>query len=226
MSQPILNAVKTIVEKELSCAAHNLDHVHRVYATCLRLAEGEPGVDLEVLQLAALLHDIARVREDTDPTGQIDHAVAGAQMAGEILAGLQYNPEKTAAVVECIRTHRFRSDCPPQRLEAKILFDADKLDVLGAIGLARSYALAGQYGEPLYNQMPLEKYIRENLVGADPAGRVKDIAKHTTDLEFELKLKHLPARLFTEKARAIARDRVAFMVDFFARLHREINGEA
>jgi uncharacterized protein len=83
-----------IVSNKLSCSAHNLDHVFRVYKLCMLIAEAEDGVDLEVLIPAALLHDIARVEESQDQSGEIDHAVLGSEMAEEILLNLEYDIEK------------------------------------------------------------------------------------------------------------------------------------
>ncbi len=79
-----------LVKDKLTCSAHNLDHVFRVYNLCLTLR----NVDLEVLIPAALLHDIARVEESQDKTGKIDHAVLGGDSAEEILRSLEYNEEK------------------------------------------------------------------------------------------------------------------------------------
>ena len=217
-------AMENIVKKELSCSAHDLEHVYRVLNLCNQLAQDESNVNWEVLSIAALMHDIARVREDQDPTGQTDHAILGAQMAEEHLHKADLNPETIAAIRHCIESHRYRSGNAPQTIEGKILFDADKLDVIGAIGIARSYAITGQYGEPFYADVDLESYIRENLVGGKPEGRVKDIHKHAANLEFELKLRHIPQRLYTQKAKAIAKERISFMTAFFKRLQQEIHG--
>jgi uncharacterized protein len=214
-----------IVEAELACSAHDLEHVKRVCHLCGKLARSCPGLDMEVLETAALLHDIARVKEDHDPSGATDHAKLGAEMAASILAGIGFPGIKIEAVAHCIRSHRYRSDSPPQSGEAKVLFDADKLDVLGAVGLARSYMLAGEYREKLYAPVALEEYIRENLTGGVPGGRVKDITKHAANLEYELKFKMLPARLHTPEARALAEERLEYMNAFFQRLQREIRGE-
>lgn len=216
--------IKTIVEKELSCSAHNMEHVMRVYSLCLDLAEGEP-VDLDVLKTAALLHDIARVREDNDDTGTIDHAFLGAEIAENILKDLGYSKEKREQIKHCIASHRFRSSCTPQTIEAKILFDADKIDVLGALGVARCFMLAGKYNERIYSATPLDEYIKDNVVGTTLHGRVKDISKHAPNLEFEMKFKHIPDSLYTEEARKMAQERFEFMIHFFERLKREINGE-
>lgn len=215
--------LREIVKEELAYAAHDLDHILRVCNLCMHLAEQEKDVELEVLIPAALLHDIARRKEDEDITGKIDHALIGADMAGGILQDLDYDRSLIDKITYCIRAHRFRSGFPPETVEAKILFDADKLDVIGAIGIARSFMLAGQHGEKMYKNILLEEYVRENI---GPNGRIKDASKHTANLEFELKLKKIPDRLFTEKAKEIANKRIEYMEEFFKTLQQEINGES
>ncbi|HHV64669.1 MAG TPA: HD domain-containing protein [Peptococcaceae bacterium] len=216
------DVLREIVRDKMSYAAHDLDHTERVTNLCLYLAEGEPGIDLEVLIPAALLHDIARRIEDEDPTGEVDHALLGAEMAGEILQDLGYEKSLIEKIKYCIKAHRFRSGTAPETSEAKILFDADKLDVIGAIGIARSFMLAGRHGERMYNDIPLAEYRRENI---GQNGRVKDVSKHTAYFEYELKLKHIPERLFTLKAKKIAEVRVKYMEEFFQRLKEEVAGQ-
>lgn len=82
--------IMEIVQDKLTCSAHNLDHVFRVYNLCLLIAKHEEGVDLEVLIPAAMLHDIARVEESKDKTGELDHAILGSEIAEDILRKLQY----------------------------------------------------------------------------------------------------------------------------------------
>jgi len=217
--------IKEIVEKELSCSAHNMEHVKRVYNLCINLAKDEPGIDLDILKTAALLHDIARVREDKDNSGIIDHSILGAEMSKKILKDLGYSEEKIEKINHCIITHRFRSENEPITKEAKILFDADKLDALGSIGIVRSLIIGKQYNEKIYSDIPIDKYIKDNLVDKKPNGRIKDLSKHTLKLEFELKLKKIPDRLYTKKAKKIGKQRVEFMKQFFRRLKKEINGE-
>ncbi|NLO97483.1 MAG: HD domain-containing protein [Peptococcaceae bacterium] len=211
-----------VVQDKIAYAAHDLDHVLRVFQLSMFLAEGEKDLDLDVLIPAVLLHDIARKLEDEDPSGKTDHALVGAAMAGEILEDLGYDERLIAKVKNCIVTHRFRSGSPPSSREAKILYDADKLDVIGAVGIARSYMLAGRHGERMYLDVPLAEYLAEN-VGEN--GRIKDTSKHAANLEFELKLKHIPDKLFTAKAKALAQQRVEFMQNFFAVLKQEIDGK-
>lgn len=217
--------IKEFVEKELSCSAHNMEHVMRVYNLCLSLAKDESDVDLDVLKVAALLHDIARVREDEDHSGDTDHAILGAEMAENILKDLDYSKEQIEEIKHCIIAHRFRGRNKPKTKEAKILFDADKLDVIGVIGIARSFIIAGQYGEKMYSDVPIEEYIKENLVGGKPDGRIKDISKHAPNIEYETKFKHIPERLYTPKAKELAKQKIEYMKQFFEILRREIKGE-
>lgn len=209
------------VQDKLTCSAHNLDHIFRVYNLCLLIAKHEKDVDLEVLIPAALLHDIARVEESQDKTGKLDHAILGSDIAEGILRELQYEEEKIEKIKHCIITHRFRTGNEPNIIEAKILFDADKLDVIGASGIARTFMLAGQYGQRLIANEPLNDYLESNTV---EKGRLKDVSKHTPFIEYEVKFKRIPNKLYTRKAKEIGKERLKFMDDYFNRLMLEIDG--
>jgi len=215
--------IQKIVTKELSCSAHDLEHTLRVYRFCLYLAKYEPSVNLDVLKTAALLHDIAKIKEDLDNSGNIDHALLGAEMARTILEELGYT-ENLDQVIQCIRTHRFKGENRPETLEAKILFDSDKIDILGSIGIARSYMIAGQYKQSIYADVLIDEYVKDNLVGASPKGRIKNISKHSPNLEFEIKIKKIPENLFTDKAKEIAKKRVNFMKNYYEQLKNDITG--
>jgi uncharacterized protein len=217
--------IREIAERELSCSTHEIEHVMRVQNLCLYLAKFEQNIDLDVLKTAVLLHDIARVKEFEDKNGTIDHALLGAEMSAEILRKLGYSEEKIAQIKHCIATHRFRSEIKPQTKEAQILFDADKIDALGAVGIARAFMLGGQYGQKIYLDIPIETYLKNNVVDEKNHGKIKDITKHSANLEFELKFKHIPERLYTQKAREIAEERLRFMEKFYERLKMEIEAE-
>lgn len=213
--------IKEFVKKELTCSAHNLDHVFRVYKLCLKIAECEKNADIDVLIPAALLHDIARVKESSDLTGEIDHAVLGGTMAEEILRKLDYDKEEIEKIKHCITAHRFRTGNEPQTIEAKILYDADKLDAIGAIGIARCFMLGGQFGQSLSINEGIEDYLNSNSV---ENGRLKNVSKHTPIIEYEIKLKRIPEKLYTEKAKQIASERMKYMDGFFEKLNLEMNG--
>ena len=184
--------------------AHDFDHVLRVTALAVKLAEAE-GADIEIVQTAALLHDIGL------DNGRRGHAEVAAQRTYEILAGQPR--EKVEAVAQAIRSHRFRAGPSPQTLEAKCLFDADKLDALGAIGVGRAFAFSGAAGQRLWGRVP-EGY--EEHTGGE----------HTPVHEFVVKLSKIKDRLTTEAGRRIGQERHEFMVAFFARLDKEVKGEA
>ena len=216
--------IKEIVEKELSCSAYNMDHVMRVYNMCLRLAKDEPDIDLDVLKASALLHDIARVKEDNDPTGKTDHAILGSKMAVPILKELNFSKEQIKHIQDCIISHRYRTENKAKTKEAQILFDADKLDSLGAIGIARSFVWVGRNNAKIYTETDIEKYIDENL-GGKINGRIQDKTKHSPQIEFETKLKFLITKLHTAKAKEICKERIEFYKSFLDRLKREIDGK-
>ena len=129
-------------------SAHDREHVYRVLYVALDIAGQEEGVDLDILITACLLHDIGRKEQAENPN--VCHAKAGAKKAYRFLTDNGFSEDFAGQVKACIRTHRFRSKKPPESMEAKILFDADKVDVTGATGIARTLLYQGQMGEPLY----------------------------------------------------------------------------
>lgn len=209
------------VRGKLSCSAHNLDHVFRVYKLCLLISESEKDVDLEILIPAALLHDIARVEESKDQSGKIDHAVLGSEMAEGILLDLAYDREQIEQIKHCIRTHRFRTGNEPKTIEAKILFDSDKLEIIGATGIARTFMLAGQFGQSLAKGEEIREYLEANSV---ENGRLKDVSQHSPLIEYEVKFKKIPDKLYTKRARELGVERLSYMKDYFSRLDGEIDG--
>jgi uncharacterized protein len=196
--------------------AHDFDHVLRVTAMARRLAAAE-GADREIVEMAALLHDIGRSAERA--TG-CDHAQESALRAGEILAG--WPADRLRAVTHAIAAHRFRNNLAPGTLEARVLYDADKLDSIGAIGIARAYAVAGMCGQRLWAEVDEgwveQKSAQEHHHDLNSA--------HTPVHEFAFKLSRLAETLFTPTARAIAAQRHEFMAAYFVRLAREVKGEA
>lgn len=189
---------------------HGPDHAGRVYRTALYIGR-MMGAQLDVLGAAALLHDIGR-RYEKEQQGRICHAAKGAELSREILQELDFEPDKIAAIIHCIETHRYRGDKIPTTLEAKILFDADKLDCIGAIGIGRAFLFAGQVGAKLHNS------------DVDPAVTHSYSTEDTAYREFRVKLSKVKDRLLTPEGRRLAQERHAFMEIFFERLEREVNG--
>ncbi|WP_061994341.1 HD domain-containing protein [Clostridium sp. ATCC 25772] len=151
----------------------------------------------------------------------LDHAILGSEIAENILIDLNYEKEKIEKIKHCIVTHRFRTGNEPKTIEAKILFDADKLDVIGASGIARTFMLAGQFGQRLIVDESIDDYFKINTV---ENGRLKDVSKHTPFIEYEVKFKKIPNKLYTKKAIEIGKERLKFMDEYFSKLKSEIKG--
>jgi uncharacterized protein len=190
-------------------AVHDFDHVLRVLVLAERLAQAE-GADLEIVRTAALLHDMARGHGDRLSA---DHAQAGAEISRRLLE--DHPPEKVDAVAHAIAAHRFRTGPDPETLEAEVLHDADKLDAIGAIGVARAFAFGGHEGQRLWAEVPL-----------DYEESASTRTQHTPVHEYHIKLLRIKDRLLTNSARRLAQERHAFMVAFFDRLEREARGLA
>ncbi|NQU77171.1 HD domain-containing protein [Candidatus Falkowbacteria bacterium] len=225
---PKLQKIKELVEKELCHLdpSHNIKHCIRVYNNCLLIAE-EEKVDLEVLQAAALLHDIGGAIEMSDQTGEIDHAEESVKMAAPILKDLDFPEDKIKHIQDCIISHRYRNENKPKTIEAKILFDADKLDSLGAIGIARSYIWVAKNNAKIYtniDDIDVDEYVKENLAGKIN-GRVKDKTKHSPQLQHETKSKFLADKMHTKKGKEIAKERTKYEKIFLDILEKEIKGE-
>ena len=198
-----------IIKKEMTCNSHSIEHISRVYNLCMEIAKSEKNVDYEVLEIAALLHDIGREKENKDTTGVVDHAIEGAKMAQDILAKLNFS--KINEVQHCILAHRKRTDVIPQTIEAKILFDADKIDCLGAVGIARNFMFAGQHGQKLTMDYQIPQKIYVN-----------DVSKHNPILEYDIALKHISKHLYTKTGRKIAAERQKFLNLYFEKLKKEL----
>lgn len=167
---------------------HDSDHVKRVVRLALMIAEKEGG-DIEVVKTAAELHDVARNEEN--------HAIKGSEIAREILRGKGYDVEFIEKVCHCIAAHSFSSGVEPETLEAKILSDADKLDAIGAIGVARAFMFAGEKGRDIESTL---RHFEEKLL------RLKDV-------------------MHTETGRKIAEERHRFLREFYERIKVELRFE-
>lgn len=188
-------------------AAHDFDHVLRVADLAVTIAEAE-GADIESVRLAALLHDV--------PVDDERHAhhLAAAAYARRLLKERNLGTERIDNIVHAIEAHRFRDQSiRPQTLEAKCLYDADKLDSIGAIGIGRAFAYAGAHDSRLWteawNDVPNDEH--------KPTG-----SDYTPVHEYVYKLRRLLATLHTETAKRIGHERHKFMETFFDRLDQEV----
>jgi uncharacterized protein len=204
--------IKAFAKRHLTDArgSHAWDHTQRVYRLCMHIGRVE-GADLEVLEIAAYLHDVARPLQDQS-RGTLCHAKKGAEMARTLLTGYPLSKERKGNVIHCILSHRFRANCHPETIEAKVLFDADKLDSIGAIGVARTFQFAGEVGAKLHNPC------------IDPEDTQEYTEEDTGYREFKLKLSKITERMLTAEGHRIARERHSFMEDFFERFLQEHEG--
>ncbi len=188
-------------------ASHDWEHTQRVYNLCMHIGRVE-GADLAVLEIAAYLHDVGRSYED-ESKGEICHAEKGAEIARNLLAKQSIPDDQMGNIIHCIQSHRFRGDRQPETLEAKVLFDADKLDAIGAVGIARTFLFAGEVGAKLHNP-----YI-------EPEDTEPYTEEDTGYREYKLKLSRIKERMLTAEGRRMAEERHAFMKRFFQRLTEE-----
>jgi len=210
------NKIKQIIKeaKKISKKAkwsHDWDHTMRVYNLCLKIWEKE-NADLEVLEIAAILHDIWRIKQDKCKW-KICHAEAWWIMSRELLEKYELEKDKFENIIHCIETHRFRWNKIPLTKEAKILFDSDKLDSIWAIWIWRAFSFSWEIWAKVHNKdLDLEKS--------------KEYSKEDTAYrEFHVKLKKIKDRMLTEEWKKIAQTRHDFMEFFFERLNKEVDWE-
>lgn len=206
----LINRVKEKIQpyfKDIS--GHGFDHTERVYKYVLQLSKNE-NINLRILKLASLLHDIARLKEDNNECK--DHAEEGAKIAEEILKQENISQEEIKHIKECIISHRFSKDIKPKTKEAEILQDADRLEALGAICIARVFMYNGAHKLPLHipELKPEKKYT----------GQETTAINHF----YEKILKIKPETFNTKLARNIAEERYNFIVKFLEQFKAEWEG--
>jgi uncharacterized protein len=193
---------------------HDWTHVERVKNLALQIGKKE-GADLGVIEIAALLHDIARKKE-MNSKGKICHAQESAKFAKPILKKYKLDKEQIDNILHCIEAHRFRKSLAPKTIEAKIIYDADKLDGIGTVGIGRIFLFAGYLKNPLYTGN--ERYYAQK--GIDRSYTKDD----TAIMEYELKLKKIKDKMLTKTGRKFAQERHNYMVGFFDRFWQEVEG--
>lgn len=209
MKQDIYSLLENYMLSCMGDSAHDKEHVYRVLYMALEIAKTEKNVDYDVLICACLLHDIGRKEQFENP--KLCHAQIGADKAYHFLTENGFEEKFAKRVSECIRTHRYRQEDQPESIEAKILFDADKIDVTGAVGIARTLVYKGQVGEPLYS------------VSGD--GSVLDGSQDETPSffqEYKYKLENIYTKFFTAKGAETAKSRQAAAAAFYDSMLREV----
>jgi uncharacterized protein len=206
------NLKKSIQDNYEPGGSHAFDHTQRVYNIALKLAKGQK-VDLDVLRAAALLHDISRLKEDNNEVEC--HAEHGAEMARKILNEMGFPKDKIDKVCYAIKVHRHSKGINPETIEAKILQDADRLDALGAITIARMFSTGGKTGRPIYKE--------GILFGKVYKGYESDSTIHGFYAKI-MKIK--PEGFNTKKAKLIAKRRYAFVEKYLKQFLLEWEGKA
>jgi len=188
--------------------AHDYEHVMRVYNNA-KLIGPQEGATMEILLPAVLLHDIVVYPKGSDYS--VRSSDDSADLAEKILRSYGYSQHKINRISYCIRMHNFSKRLPPASLEGRILQDADRLDALGAIGIARTFSIAGSEKRTFYNAK--DPFCRSN--------RKLDDKQWTLD-HFQTKLLQLKHLMHTRTAKRMAQERTRFMMLFIRQLQKEL----
>lgn len=194
--------------------SHDFSHVERVHALATRIAAAS-GADPLVVSVAAWLHDIGRVRESVQGEECDRHEELSAELARPFLEASGLGGAFVEAVLHAIVHHRHRRGRSPESLEARCLFDADKLDSLGAVGAARAYLWLGEHGRSVW-------YPPESWSQVPPTNNATEV--DSFQREWEIKFRGLKERMFTEEGRRIARERHDRMATILAWIEEEVRG--
>ncbi len=190
-------------------SAHDTEHIYRVLYVALDIAEYEHNVDMDILITACLLHDVGRPEQNADPA--VCHALVGSEKAYAFLLTLGWDACRARRVKDCVSTHRFRSARPPESIEAKILFDADKIDATGTLGIARTILYRTQGDEPLYTFLP-DGTVSDGSADQDPS----------FFKEYKFKLEKLYDKFYTKRGKEIAASRRVSAVAFYDSMLKEV----
>ncbi|MEG2033377.1 MAG: HD domain-containing protein, partial [Janthinobacterium sp.] len=182
--------------------AHDLSHLHRVWRNAAVLLADHPEADALVVMAACYLHDLVNLPKN-HPERHLASRQAAA-LACRQLTGLGFPADKLAGVAHAIETHSFSANLAPATIEAQIVQDADRIDALGAVGLARLFYTAARMDSALAH-------------GADPLARHRELDDKAYALDHIVtKLEKLPGKMQTAAGRALAEQRLAVLTDFRA----------
>lgn len=190
--------------------AHDWFHVQRVETNAQHLLSEYPDADGDRVRLAVLLHDVGRAKEDA---GEIeDHAEWGADEGERVLREHGATEETIDAVCHCVRAHRYSSAVEPETIEAEIVSDADNLDAMGAVGIARCFAYGGERGSPIH----------------DPSLPPEDDTTTAGETQFNHlheKILDLPNRMYTDAGRELADEWTGFVREYVEQFERETTAD-
>lgn len=210
MKLEIYQILEQYMDSCMQDSAHDKEHIYRVLYIALDIARFEQNVDYDILIAACLLHDIGRQEQFENP--KLCHAEIGAQKAYCFLIESGFKKVFAESVKACIQTHRYRNDNIPQSIEAKILFDADKIDVTGAIGIARTLLYNGQLSEALYTKLP------NGLISDGTNDKQPSFFQ-----EYKFKLEKINSCFYTKRALQIATERQQAAKAFYESMLSEVS---
>lgn len=203
------SALRSETAARMSDPGHDLDHLDRVWLNAKRIAAGENQGDLRILMAAAYLHDLVNLPKDHPKRSTASSRSAKA--AAPILEKLAFSANEISACQHAISAHSFSAGITANSSEAKILQDADRLDALGAIGIARMLAISGSLNRPLMDQ-------------DDPFAASRPLDDHAQALDhFAIKLMRLPELMQTKTGQNLAKERTEIMQIFLTALGAEID---
>lgn len=208
MTKLKLERLREYVKKRLeNDAAHDYEHVMRVFKNATMIARKEKA-DIKMITAAVLLHDIVSYPK-SDPRSR-NSSLESAEESKKILKKYDFSQHELKIIADAIRDHSFSRGAVPQTLEGKILQDADRLDALGSIGIARTFAVGGAENRPFYNKE--DPFCKK---------RSPDDKSWTLD-HFYKKLLLLEKSMNTKTGKIMARKRIKIMKKFLDQLKKEI----
>ncbi len=210
MNRKTYQVYESCMLASMNDTAHDKEHIYRVLYVALDIARHEENVDRDILVIACLLHDIGRQAQFENPA--CSHAIAGAQMAYDFCLSQGMAPKDAQHIKDCIQSHSFRANNPAKTIEAKILFDADKLDATGTLGIARTLSYQDQVKEPLY-------YTDEQGNVLDGTTDDRDSFLH----ECNYKLKRIYDAFYTKRGKALAMERQQAAFSFYDSMIKELH---
>jgi len=212
MNKTMYDTIENYMYECMKDAAHDPEHIFRVLYLSLNIAsKRKEKISFDVLIASCLLHDIGR--EEQFKNEKICHAEIGGIMAKDFLLKNNWSEQDSNHVKNCISTHRFRGNNVPETLEAKILFDSDKLDVTGCLGIARTLMYKGIVGNNLYELKNDKICLGEDKNDDD-----------TFFKEYNFKLKNLYDKFYTEEASEMAKKEKERAQLFYNSLADQIKG--
>lgn len=210
MQKKQYDLLESYMLSSMADSAHDKEHIYRVLYMAMDIACYEKDVDYDILIAACLLHDIGRPEQFENQ--KLCHAEVGSKKAYIFLVENGWDKCFSQCVSDCILSHRFRTKNKPATLEAKILFDADKIDVTGAIGIARTLFYGGEISQPMYS------ILKDKTISDGSNDTVPSFFR-----EYKYKLEKIYDKFYTCRGSIIAKERQASAVDFYNSMVEEVS---